>query len=310
MSCFSSERLLQKQTASNQMDELQTLICRRDLHSGASCLQTVQQSLGCGVKIHVHDDGSLVRADWDYLMEKLPNLVAHPRAVTDERVVERLSRYPACLRYRSSSAMGIKLFDLPLLCGTPSFSYIDSDVIFFKRVDRLFPENSDSLVYLRSDEEGYCAPLPELHWKWRIPLLLSLNAGLFQLPLFLYDLDRIEWFLRKVVEATPGWREGFLAEQTIWAMLGAQRPAYHFNRRQFHCSRFRQVKVHDDLVAVHLIYHLKPMGEKLAMIAMSRLLESEPLSLSYIRARRLNGIDIILRRLQRIYRKISCVPEK
>src|SRR5712672_2675129 len=162
--------------------DLHTLICKRDLHIGAASLGTVREALGAGFRMHLHDDGSLQPEDWEFLLGALPGAVKWARAATEEKVLERLSRHPACTRYRGTTAMGIKVFDLPLLCEGPVLSYLDSDVVFFKRVERLFPPDSESACYLRSDEEGFCAPSPELHWKWKIPFVVSLNAGLFQLP--------------------------------------------------------------------------------------------------------------------------------
>jgi hypothetical protein len=284
--------------------DLHTLICKRDLHTGAASLGTVVEALGVGFRLHLHDDGSLQPEDWDYLLEALPGAVKWARAATEEQVVERLSRHPACLRYRGASAMGLKLFDLPLLCGAPLFSYVDSDIIFFKRIERLFPPGSESAIYLRSDEEGFCAPAPELHWQWKIPMVVSLNAGLLQVPMALYDLDRVEWFLREVNERENVWRARDLAEQTVWAMLAAGRPACHFSRQQIHCSRFKKLKLTDDLVAVHCLYHLKPWTEKLVQRAKRTLAQGEPVALSWERARMLNGVDVIVRRIQRACRKM------
>lgn len=284
--------------------DLHTLICKRDLRTGTASLGTVVEALGAGVRLHVHDDGSLQPEDWDYLLETLPGAVKWTRAVTEEQVLDLLSRHSACLRYRSASAMGLKLFDLPLLCGASIFSYVDSDIIFFRRVEKLFPPGSESAIYLRSDEEGFCAPAPELHWQWKIPMVISLNAGLLQIPMALYDLDRIEWFLREINERKDVWRARDLAEQTVWAMLAAGRPACHFSRTQFHCSRFKKLELTDDLVAVHCLYHLKPWTDKLVERAKRTLAEGEPVALSWERARTLNGLDLIVRRIQRACRKM------
>lgn len=284
--------------------ELHTLICKRDLHSGAACLDTVVEALGSGFRLHVHDDGTLASEDWDFLLKTLPGAEKWARATTEEQIVERLSRYPACLRYRSASPMGFKLFDLPLLCSSPVFSYMDSDIVFFKRIERLFPPDPEVVTYLPSDEEGFCAPAPELHWKWKIPLVVGLNAGLFQVPIALYDLDRIEWFLREVSERKNVWRTEGLAEQTVWAMFAAQRPAFHFSRQQFHCSRFKKLELTDDLVAVHCIYHLKPWIEKLIPKAKRALAQRKPVTLTWEPARRLTGLHVIVRRIARVRRKL------
>jgi lipopolysaccharide biosynthesis glycosyltransferase len=284
--------------------ELHTLICKRDLHSGAACLDTVVEALGAGVQLHLHDDGTLAPEDWDFLLKALPGATKWARAATEEQILERLSRFPACQRYRKASPMGFKLFDIPLLCASPVLSYMDSDIVFFRRVQRLFPPDSKVVTYLQSDEEGFCAPAPELHWKWKIPLVVGLNAGLLQLPMAVYDLDRIEWFLREVSERKNVWRTEGLSEQTAWAMLAAQRPAFHFSQQQFHCSRFKKLEFTDSLVAVHCIYHLKPWIEKLVPKARRTLAESEPVTLAWKAAKQLSGFHILLRRLGRVRRKL------
>jgi hypothetical protein len=200
--------------------------------------------------------------------------------------------------------MGFKLFDLPLLCSSPVFSYMDSDIVFFKRIERLFPPDPEVVTYLQSDEEGFCAPAPELHWKWKIPLVIGLNAGLLQVPMALYDLDRIEWFLREVSERKDVWRTEGLAEQNVWAMFAAQRPAFHFSPSQFHCSRFKKLELTGSLVAVHCIYHLKPWIEKLIPKAKRSLAESKPVTLAWERARKLTGLHVIVRRIVRVRRKL------
>jgi hypothetical protein len=284
--------------------ELHTFICKRDLHSGAACLDTVVRALGTSFQLHLHDDGSLNPKDWDYLLEALPGAVKWARAATEEQIVERLSPYPACLRYRRASPMGFKLFDLPLLCSSPVFSYMDSDIVFFRQIERLFPPDPEVVTYLQSDEEGFCAPAPELHWKWKIPLVTGLNAGLFQVPMALYDLNRIEWFLREVSERQNVWRTEGLAEQTVWAMLAARRPAFHFSRRQFHCTRFKKLEITASLVGVHFIYHLKPWIKKLIPEAKRTLTEEKPVTLAWERARRLTGLQVILRRIARVRRRL------
>ena len=72
--------------------ELHTLICKRDLHSGAASLATVIEALGTGVQLHLHDDGSLEPEDWDYLLQALPGATKWARARTEEQILERLSR--------------------------------------------------------------------------------------------------------------------------------------------------------------------------------------------------------------------------
>lgn len=284
--------------------ELHTLICKRDLQSGAACLGTVVKALGSGFRLHLHDDGTLSQGDWESLLEALPGALKWTRAATEEQIVERLSPYPACLRYRRASPMGFKLFDLPLLCSSPVFSYMDSDIVFFRPIERLFPPDPKVVTYLQSDEEGFCAPAPELHWKWKIPLVTGLNAGLFQVPMAVYDLDRIEWFLREVSERKNVWRTEGLAEQTVWAMLAAQRPAFHFSRQQFHCSRFKKLEITDSLVAVHCIYHLKPWIEKLIPEAKQTLAREKAVTLAFERAKTLTSLRVVARRIARIRRRL------
>jgi len=107
-----------------------------------------------------------------------------------------------------------------------------------------------------------------------------------------------------VYERKGVWRTRDNAEQTVWAMLAAQRPAYHFDRRQIHCSRFKKLEITDGLVAVHCIYHLKPWVEKLVPKAKLSLAKGEPIALAWERARHLNSLDVIVRRIQRACRKM------
>ena len=277
--------------------EIHSLTCHRDLAIAIPCPRSLIQATGCTLVLH--EDGSLGPADVDRLRESLPGVRLVLRQATEAAVLERLAPYPACRRYRSQHPLSNKLLDIPLSLGSEtSLRFCDGDVLFFKRVIGLFPEDRHRAVFCEEDDDGYSAAPWKLRLKFGFRLVSGLNSGLFQFPLARLDLEFLEWFLgHPELLAIPG-----LAEQTAWALLLREAWPQVFARDQIFCSTRRPLAVDSRLTALHFLYHLKPRVHDFVSSAGESLVANDPVTVEFRPPSALSVARILRRRLFRRWR--------
>jgi len=128
---------------------LNTLICKRDINSGIKCLSSLENISEQKFQIRFIEDGTLEKLDIDVLKNNFPDSEIIEKSSREEFVLEKLSKYPACVKFREKSVFGYKLFDVPLL-SDGIVHYIDSDILFIKRIDKLFPMD-ESIIFIHED---------------------------------------------------------------------------------------------------------------------------------------------------------------
>jgi hypothetical protein len=273
-----------------------SLTCHRDLALAVPCLSSLLTAVGTSLVLH--EDGTLTDPEIDHLLEVLPRTRIVRRRDTEPMVVERLSRYPACRRYRAQHPLSNKLLDIPLsLPPGDTLRFCDSDVLFFRRLTHLFPDDGRP-IFCEEDNDGYSTAPWKLRFKFGFRIVSGLNSGLFQFPLRHLDLDFLEWFLGKPELMTiPG-----MGEQTAWALLLRNAWPDMFATDQIFCSTRRPLAIDDHLVAVHFLYHLKSRVPEYVPQALSALADRPPAQPEFQRASPLSAWRIAERRLLRRWR--------
>ncbi len=273
-----------------------SLTCHRDLALAVPCLSSLLTATD--ISLVLHEDGSLSDPEMDHLLEVLPRTRIVRRRDTEPMVLERLSRYPACRRYRAQHPLSNKLLDIPL--GLPpgeTLRFCDSDVLFFHRLTHLFPDDGRP-IFCEEDNDGYSTAPWKLRFKFGFRIVSGLNSGLFQFPLRHLDLDFLEWFLGKPeLLAIPG-----MGEQTAWALLLRDAWPDMFATDQIFCSTRRPLAIDDRLVAIHFLYHLKSRVPDYVPQALAALKDRPPATPEFHHASPLSTWRIAERRLLRRWR--------
>jgi hypothetical protein len=277
---------------------IRTLVCKRDLPLAFLCYESLFAALEGKCRLFIHEDGTLDERDADDLRTRFPEAVVLRRAEHEPVVLEKLEKYPHCRNYRKAQPLSNKLLDIPLLSDGP-IRFLDSDVLFFRKMRSLFPAGNFS-VSLYEDGDSHSAPLLRLICKYKLPIPAGFNSGVLQLERSGYDLDRIEWFLSKPDLLD----QAHMGEQTSYAMLMGSRPAFQFSPARMLCSIHR-IAITPQTAGVHFMYSLKPRIPEFHAAAMESIDRSEPVEIELQPALPLSVARIVKRRLLRPFRKQS-----
>lgn len=225
------------------LPELRCLLCHAHVAMALDCLGSLRTASQEPFSLVIHDDGSLTDADVALLHERLQASVIR-RVEADERMAELLVGLPNAQRFRTRQAYALKLFDLPMLGSGPSFSLMDSDVLFVRRVSGLF--SWDGPARFMSDRINAYSLRP-----WQalgFPLPARVNVGLIQLQRSAYDPAYLDWFVgQDRLHAIPVW-----IEQTAWAAQAQRTGCTVIDPRQMRLAG-RGVEVTGELAALHVV---------------------------------------------------------
>jgi hypothetical protein len=180
------------------------------------------------------EDGSVTAEDWDQLQGAFPNAVFHPKHEVRGRIEQFLEKHSACLDFYRHNVLAPKLFEAPLLSAS-DLHFCDSDLLFFRKIEELWPASSSALFLFERHQTFSSFSHNVYHWavRYRIPLAENINAGFIRFPRALYDLDKIEWFLRRAHNP----RNAFLIEQTCWSFLVADVQHKLIDPRDILCTK-------------------------------------------------------------------------
>ncbi len=283
-------------TVAHGTREIHSLICKRDLALGTDCLRSLLGAVGDSLVLH--EDGSLEERDVEHLLNALPRTRVVRRRDNEALVQEKLSRFPQCQRFRALHPLSNKLLDVPLsLPSRGTLRFCDCDILFFRRLEGLFPEDGRP-VFCEEDNDGYSAAPWKLRIRFGFRIMSGLNSGLFQFPLERLDLDFLEWFLGKPeLLAVPG-----MGEQTAWALLLRDAWPDVFATDQVFCSTLRPLRVDDRLIAIHFLYHLKSRAGAYLPQAEASLKGLPPAVPEFRKPSPLSVVRILKRRLLRPWR--------
>lgn len=227
-----------------------TLVGHRDAAMAVTCLGSLVDCCRQPLRFRVHDDGSLDASDKAQLAARLGEVEFMERGTADAEMAVRLAKYPACREMREHHILGLKLFDVPLLCGEKEIAFCDSDILFLRPFENLFawPDDRTGCLFMQDWQEAQAIRPWHLLPGSGIRLPLRFNSGLFFLRQSRYDLAVIEELLARdyaVFQRLPQW-----LEQTCWGQLAMRAGGRFWNSRQICAVRFPETLT-DELVAGH-----------------------------------------------------------
>ena len=224
---------------------------------GLTCLDSMVACSAGAMQFVFHEDGSLGQEDAAMLGERYPLSRVVTRKESDELVFGHLGKYPRCREYRANNVFGLKLLDIPML-SDGVIRYSDCDILYFRRFDSLFGKAPEANPLFIRQDDLFDLGKSRRRWasyrKHGITLPPFLNAGMYQFPKALWDLDYIEWFLSLTDLHDPV----ELVEQNCWAALTREKGRY-FDNSQIYCPQYssRPITLKPAAVAVHFIYPFK-----------------------------------------------------
>lgn len=199
-----------------------------------ACFKSLERSWQQKWTLNLIEDGSVTSKDWDVLREAFPDAIFHKKSEVKGRIEQSLSRHPLCLAFYRGNVAAPKVLEGPFL-NTGEFHFCDPDLLFFRRMERFWPE-TPGLLFLSENHTGFSGFSHNVfHWAFRhrIPMAENINSGVIRLPAGFVDLDQVEWFLNRAHKP----RTPFVIEQTIWSFLVANRPHRRIAPGEILCTK-------------------------------------------------------------------------
>ena len=228
------------------------LIGHRDVGTGSLCLASLAKNSREPVRFQIHEDGSLTDNDREHLFNELPLHTIISRRQADAIVNERLSHYPYCARFRRQYVYGLKIFDTTFLAPGEDLAYCDTDIYFLRPFYNLFswPDEQTGCIFMQDYQNAYAFRPWHLAKQSQFTLPARMNAGFFFFRRRHFDLDAIEWLLKRyetLFAARYHW-----IEQTCWALLAMKCQGRFWSENQVRVIR-GEACLTGDLVAAHLV---------------------------------------------------------
>jgi hypothetical protein len=197
------------------------LTSRRDWLSCLWSLVSFYEFSGLQLPLLIYSDGTLAESQLREMARVFPEARILSSAQGEAAVLNQLSGYPNCVRFRGALLYGRKLIDLPILSGSRLVLILDSDVLFLQRPDELMrhlvPNGSRHFVFERDMQDAYFAPRGEIQERFNVDIASCVNTGIMVADVSRFDYAKIEqWLGDGLVENHP-W-----AEQTLWAMYAGR----------------------------------------------------------------------------------------
>ena len=175
----------------------------------------------------IHDDGSILRSDFERLRNLVPDARLVSRAEADSHMSQWLSSYPNCAQFRQDGVFFLKLFDFFAFAKSDAFIVLDNDILFFDRpaeVVRWVSTTADKLLFNSEHAESFAFPIKKLVDMGFRPSFALLNAGFGLVHRDVLNLELCERFLGKCWDNLNSIRKVHLLEQTSWAVLLEESP--------------------------------------------------------------------------------------
>jgi hypothetical protein len=207
-----------------------TLLCKEHLTFAKQCLMSMLQMVIPRPTLVVHSDGTLGESEVELLNEHFERpLTFISREEADDIVFPQIERFPLIREFRKNNPLAMKLIDVGLIGNDSKISVIDSDVLFLKPIQFLFPAEGNQALFMRDLRSSYSVAWPNAGIFRKIKVRRRINTGLFSFPRSEFDIELINRILT-IPEMCGGW-QGFM-EQTIWAALAARVPTLTYDARQ------------------------------------------------------------------------------
>lgn len=211
--------------------EIHSVVCATDVPKSLWSLSSFVAQTALRPRVVIHDDGTLTPRDHRRYARYFEDIEILDAKKMDARMDEALAAWPLARRFRARPNFycARKLFDVLFTARSEHVLVVDSDVLFFRRPERLLACMDESRPCFGSDyQSSYAASRIELERWWGREVLSCVNAGLLHVPVRAYRdrLDLVESYLSFAEEALSHRRPNH-HEQTAHALLmtslGAER---------------------------------------------------------------------------------------
>lgn len=233
---------------------VRTLIGHNQVEVGLRCLASLLRFTSESIRLIIHDDGSLTGDDCNELIGRLSGAEIVSREEADSFVDPLLRKYPTCQAYRARQPLALKLIDMALQ-PTVDLAYCDSDVLFLKPHKGLFtwPDDRTGGVFMQDIQDAYSLRPWHVYPIGKVRVPQRVNSGLMLFRRAAYDLDFVEWMLKReqlseVFQKRPHW-----IEQTCWAALGWRAGCRVWSERQIIIATPSMKDFSDETVAIHFV---------------------------------------------------------
>lgn len=200
---------------------LHMVLSRRMLEMGMLTLRSLEFHTGRHWAPFIHEDGSLGDRDVETLRSHFPDARVIRRADADRELDTVLAAHPAARESRRRHNWFLKNFDTWHYAPHDRYIVIDSDIVFFRRPEKLLnwiARGEDTVWVMEDTNEKYAMPREEIEAVMGFPLWRKVNSGLDLLPRAAFDPDLAEKFLSL---CGPRARHFQFLEQTFFAVTGS-----------------------------------------------------------------------------------------
>lgn len=169
----------------------------------------------------IHDDGTLRPSDICAFRDLLPDCKVLLSAETTPYAAQALKDYPLCLRCRNLHPLGRKLFDFYLLGTSDRIVSLDTDLLFFRRPERLIrwlSEPAPGCLFMEDIAEANLLSSSECLRIFGVPLINRVNTGIIAVPKEAVSLSLLE---KCLAETDLLQQNHWLIEQTLYAVLAS-----------------------------------------------------------------------------------------
>ncbi len=191
------------------------------LEMGMLTLRSLEYHTGRLWAPFIHEDGSLTEQDVARLRSHFPDARIVRRTDADRELHELLAPFPACRESRRKHNWFLKNFDTWHYALHDRYIVIDSDIVFFRRPDKMMDwiANGDDSVWVMEDtREKYALPREQIEALLGFPLWKKVNSGLDLMPRAAFNLPLAEKYFEL---CGPRARDFHFLEQTFFAVAGA-----------------------------------------------------------------------------------------
>jgi lipopolysaccharide biosynthesis glycosyltransferase len=197
------------------------LVSSKTWHAGILAAISFEFFTGRRWNLFIHEDGSVDQKAHRRMERILPGIRFVSRKEAEEQVREALSNYPTCWAHRAKHNLFLKFFDVPIFAPGKRFIFLDSDVLFFQKPEKILAwadADDEEFFYNEDTKEKYCIPRQEIQKEFKIELWPRFNSGLMLVPKKALSLELAEQFLG-TFEMTAHHPQFF--EQTLYALMAS-----------------------------------------------------------------------------------------
>jgi hypothetical protein len=185
-------------------------------------------STGLHWRFVFHDDGNLSESQAENVRRLLPGCRVISDAESNDVMRSALIEYPLAWQCRNLHPLCRKLFDVPHFAEGSHLLTIDTDILFFRKPERLLQwieRSDDATIFLKDVADSTLPSAISASQMLGREIVRSINTGIVAMPRAAVTLDDIEHCLSRtqIMEEDP-----WFIEQSLYAMLASVRGDVEF----------------------------------------------------------------------------------